>query len=60
MHQAENKEIWYKCEFCGRRFKSARERSGSKLCRNCIELRRLIRTWVKNGVWVKEAEELGR
>jgi hypothetical protein len=51
MQQAGNKEIWYNCEFCGRRFKSGKQRTGQKLCRNCIELRRLIRTWVK------EAEE---
>ena len=57
MHQAENKAIWYDCEFCTRRFKPGKEKTGQKLCRNCIELRRLIRTWVKDGVWVKEAEE---
>jgi len=57
MHQAENKEIWYKCEFCGRKFKSRKQRAGQKLCRNCIELRRLVRSWVKDGVWVKETQE---
>jgi hypothetical protein len=50
-------EIWYECEFCTRRFKSRRKRKGTKLCRNCIELRRTIRGWVKDGVWVKEALE---
>lgn len=56
MHQAKNKEIWYNCEFCGRKFKSAKQKTGQKLCRNCIELRRLIRTWVRDEVWAKEAE----
>jgi len=56
MHQVEKKEIWYTCEFCKRRFRSGRERPREKLCRNCIELRRLIRTWAKEGVWAKEAQ----
>ena len=50
----------YKCEFCGRQFKSRKERRKTILCRNCIELRRLIRNWVKDGIWVKEADEPGR
>ena len=57
MHQAEKVVRWYNCEFCTRRFKSGRERAGPKLCRNCIELRRLIRSWVRDGVWVSEAQE---
>ncbi len=50
-------EIWYECEFCERRFRSGKIRKGTKLCKNCIELRRLIRNWAKAGVWVKEALE---
>ncbi len=59
MHQASSKPIvrWYTCEFCGRRFGAQRERTGPKLCRNCIEIRRLIRSWVRDGVWVSEAQE---
>ena len=47
----------YTCEFCTREFRSGRERRGTKLYRNCIELRRLIRKWKEDGVWVKEAQE---
>jgi len=50
-------DIVYKCEFCNREFTSHKERKGTKLCRNCIELRRLVRSWVKDGVWVKEGQE---
>mgnify|MGYP001057151218 CR=1 FL=1 len=58
MHQAENPELWYNCEFCTRRFRSGRQRSEPyHLCRNCIEIKRLIRSWVRDGVWVDEAQE---
>jgi len=50
-------DIVYTCEFCTRKFKSRRARRGTKLCRNCIELRRIIRSWVKDGVWIREAQE---
>ena len=50
-------EHQYTCEFCTREFRSGRKRRGTKLCRNCIELRRLIRKWKEDGVWVKEAQE---
>ncbi len=50
-------EILHRCEFCTRKFRSGRERRGTKLCQNCIGLRRLIRAWVRDGVWVKEAQE---
>ena len=50
-------EIWYTCEFCTRKFRSRKQRRGIKLCQNCIGLRRLIRGWVREGVWVKEAQE---
>lgn len=53
-------EIWYTCDFCTRKFKSGRVRRGTKLCYNCIGLRRMIRRWVKEGVWVKEAQEPNR
>ena len=49
--------ISYNCEFCTREFISHRQRKGTKLCKNCIELRRLIRRWAKEGVWVEEAKE---
>lgn len=49
--------VVYKCSFCNRDFKSGRQRIGPKLCKNCVELRRLIRQWAKQGVWVKEAIE---
>ena len=45
-------EIWYTCEFCTRKFKS-RKRRVTKLCHNCIGLRRLVRGWVREGVWVQ-------
>ena len=53
-------EHTFKCEFCGREFKASRDRRKPILCRHCIELRRLIRSWVKEGVWVKEAQEPSR
>ena len=49
--------ISYRCDFCGRTFTAHRKRTDTILCRNCIEIRRLIRRWVKDGVWVKEAQE---
>jgi len=52
-------EFWYKCEFCTRPFRS-RKRRVTKLCQHCIGLRRLIRGWVKEGVWIKEAQEPNR
>ena len=52
-------EIWYTCEFCTRKFRSGKRRV-TKLCQNCIGLRRLIRGWVREGVWVKEAQEPNR
>ena len=51
--------LWYKCEFCGRKFRSGKQRR-TKLCHNCAGLKRLIRGWVKAGVWVKEAQEPNR
>jgi len=53
-------QISYPCEFCGRKFRSGRERRGIKLCHNCAGLKRLIRGWVKEGLWVKEAQEPNR
>ena len=50
-------EITYECGFCAREFVSHKKRYGIKLCQNCIQLRRLIRRWVKQGIWVKEAKE---
>lgn len=50
-------QLLYKCDFCTREFRAGREKKGTKLCRNCIELRRLIRRWVRDGVWAKEAKE---
>ena len=48
------------CEFCTREFQSGKKRIKPILCRHCIELRRVIRSWVKKGVWVKDAEEPNR
>lgn len=57
MEQRQRVEITYQCEWCERQFISHRKRTGPKLYRNCIEIRRLIRKWAKDGVWVKEAQE---
>ena len=56
-HQTAKAEIWYKCEFCTRKFTANKKRRSPLLCRNCIEIRRLIRTWVRDGVWVAESQE---
>ena len=45
--------LQYKCDFCQRDFTSHKERKHPRFCRNCAELARLIRKWVKNDDMVK-------
>ena len=54
---AKKKEIPYKCDFCHRSFISHKTRREAKFCRNCAEIARVVRKWVKDGEWVKEAQE---
>jgi hypothetical protein len=50
-------QLLLKCDFCTREFRAGKKRKGTTLCRNCRELRHLIQTWVRDGVWAKEAKE---
>ena len=40
-------EKWYSCECCGEEFGSGRTRSGERLCKECIGLRRCLRPHVE-------------
>lgn len=43
-------ELEMKCECCGRKFVSHRARTGEKLCKDCVELRRALKGFVKRGL----------
>jgi len=47
----------YTCGFCGGLFSSDREITGAKLCEKCLELRRLIRRWQRQGRWMIGGKE---
>jgi len=52
--------IEMKCECCGTQFISNRARSGEKLCKDCVELRRALKGFLKRGLGAAEVLKRGR
>lgn len=51
-HNRKVKQV-YKCDCCGGPVRSKINRSGEKLCKNCIEIRRCLRPFIeKQGLTV--------
>jgi hypothetical protein len=50
-------ELDYKCDCCGKGFKSHRVRTGEKLCEACIGIRRALKSFTNHGL---SAAEVGR
>jgi len=48
------KVVNYECGCCGETFESHRVRNGEKLCKECIELRRALKGFLKAGLTSKE------
>ena len=59
---AVKKVVTYKCSSCGEDFESHRVRNGEKLCKTCIELRRSLKGFLKDGltpeVLIERAQKL--
>ena len=49
-----------KCDCCGKQFISNRARSGEKLCKDCVELRRALKGFLKRGLEAAEIMKRGR
>ena len=47
MEQRKKVEKKYQCGCCGEEFSSGKTRHGEMLCRNCIEIRRCLRPFIK-------------
>ena len=52
------KVVEMKCDCCGVKFESGRNRVGEKLCKDCVELRRALKGFLKRGL--SEVEVLKR
>ena len=48
------KIVNYECACCGNEFESHRVRNGEKLCKDCIELRRALKSFLKTGLSSEE------
>jgi len=48
------KVVAYTCGCCGNDFESHRVRNGEKLCKDCIELRRALKSFLKSGLSSEE------
>jgi len=52
--QKVQKVVGYECGCCGKEFESHRVRNGEKLCKECIELRRALKGFLKAGLTSEE------
>lgn len=60
MEKEEKVAIKYTCDCCKGEFESHRVRSGEKLCVNCIEIRRALKSFVKRGLGEDEIIKRGK
>ena len=54
------KVVQCKCGCCGKGFESKVERKEERLCKDCVELRRALKGFLKRGLEAKEVVKRGR
>jgi len=47
----------FNCGICGKEWSSLVKRSGVRLCKTCVELRRAVNTFLGRGVEVEDLKE---
>ena len=56
----EKKVVECKCGCCGVKFESGVARGGERLCKDCVELRRALKGFLKRGLEPVEVMKRGR